>query len=264
MDRWEPDDRIYLFGVGRGGYCAVSLARLLGTVGVLPNNSDGLLDYALATYAVPRTHRSAQDWQRITGVARQLAGGHDVAVLVRFLGLWDAVKPPGLPRTSAAEPLTNVQAGRHARAIDGSPPDTLGVRSDCVEEVWFRGSHGDVAGAATDGPAPADISLDWVLDGAAAAGAAVSDTRRGLAPTPTEASALAGMSRTLSLHRPPENASVHASVDIYLRAHPQYWRRLPARVMWADRDWLARGERLVCTSDRPTVAAAPQLLTAAS
>ena len=38
----------------------MSLARLLGTVGVLPNNSDGLLDYALATYAVPRTQRSAE------------------------------------------------------------------------------------------------------------------------------------------------------------------------------------------------------------
>jgi hypothetical protein len=38
---------------------------------------------------------------------------------------------------------------------------------------------------------------------------------------------------------------VHASVDVYLRAHPEYWRRLPAHVVWADTDWLARSERLV-------------------
>jgi hypothetical protein len=38
---------------------------------------------------------------------------------------------------------------------------------------------------------------------------------------------------------------VHASVDVYLRAHPDYWRRLPAHVVWADTEWLARSERLV-------------------
>jgi len=52
-------DRIYLFGVGRGAYCAHAMARLLGTVGVLPD----LMDYVLAAYAVPRTRRSPQDWR---------------------------------------------------------------------------------------------------------------------------------------------------------------------------------------------------------
>jgi uncharacterized protein (DUF2235 family) len=29
---WEPGDRIFMFGVGRGAYCANALTRLLGTV----------------------------------------------------------------------------------------------------------------------------------------------------------------------------------------------------------------------------------------
>jgi hypothetical protein len=61
----------------------------------------------------------------------------------------------------------------------------------------------------------------------------------------------------MSLRRLPLGASVHASVDIYLRVHPQYWRRLPARVMWADVEWLARGERLVHTAKPPAPTAAP-------
>ena len=54
--------------------------------------------------------------------------------------------------------------------------------------------------------------------------------------------------RTISLRSVPPDARVHASVDIYLRAHPEYWRRLSARVVWADTDWLARSERLVRTA----------------
>jgi hypothetical protein len=45
--------------------------------------------------------------------------------------------------------------------------------------------------------------------------------------------------------KPPVDASVHASVGAYLQAHPEYWRRLPSRIVWADDDWIARGERLV-------------------
>jgi hypothetical protein len=75
----------------------------------------------------------------------------------------------------------------------------------------------------------------------------VRDAGHRKAPAPSECDALAGIARTLSLRRPPATPLVHASVDIYLRAHPEYWRRLPAHVVWADTDWLARSERLVQT-----------------
>ena len=77
------------------------------------------------------------------------------------------------------------------------------------------------------------------------AGVAVRDGSRAEAPAPTEFDALAGSARTISLRRLPASPLVHASVDIYLRAYPEYWRRLPGHVVWADTDWLARSERLV-------------------
>jgi uncharacterized protein (DUF2235 family) len=241
VDNWDRGDRIYLFGVGRGAYCAHALAHMLGTVGVLPD----LMDYVLAAYAVPRTRRTPQDWRRLRVLAARLAGHREIGVPVQFLGLWDMVSVPG--RRAAGEPLKNVVAGRHAVAVDGRlGPRHLVSSPDCVDEVWFRGGHCDVAGGPGACWPLADIALDWMLDGAVQAGVAVRDARHCEAPAPSEFDALAGGSaRTISLRRLPPSALVHASVDMYLRAHPEYWRRLPAEVVWADTDWLARSERLV-------------------
>jgi uncharacterized protein (DUF2235 family) len=258
VDWWEPGDRIYIFGVARGAYCAHALTRLLGTVGVLPD----LMDYVLAAYALPRTHRNPQDWRRVALVAARLAGKREIGVPVEFLGLWDAVKVPGSRATY--EPLGNVASGRHAIAVDGRHGPRHHVSSpECVEEVWFRGTHCDVAGGPGACWPLSDIALSWMFDGAVQAGITVRHGSRIDAPTPSEHDALAGSARTMSLRRPPAGALVHASVDIYLRAHPEYWRRLPTHVVWADPDWLARGERLV-HSELPAMPVEPAVFAAAA
>ena len=260
VDCWDRGDRIYMFGVGRGAYCAYALTRLLGTVGVLPD----LMDFVLAAYAVPRTRRSPQDWRRLTRLAERLAGHCEIAVPVQFLGLWDMVNVPG--RQATREPLTNVVAGRHAVAVDGRHGPLTGhlvASPECVEEVWFRGAHCDVAGGPGACWPLADIALDWMLDGAVQAGVTVRGASQCEAPAPSEYDALAGSARTISLRRLPPSPLVHASVDIYLRAHPEYWRRLPAHVVWADTEWLARSERLV-QAEPPAAPAEPAVLTAAA
>ena len=257
VDWWDPGDRIFMFGVGRGASCAHALTRLLGTVGVLPD----LMDYVLATYALPRTRRSPQDWQRVTLTAARLAGNREIGVPVEFLGLWDMAKVPGRQETR----VTNVVAGRHAVAVDGGPAPLAGqlVKApECVEEVWFRGAHCDIAGRRGACWPLADIALDWMLDGAAQAGVTVRGGSRCEAPAPNEYDALAEGARTVSLRRLPASPLVHASVDVYLRAHPEYWRRLPAEVVWADMDWLARSERLLHAE--PAAAVEPAVLTAAA
>ena len=181
---------------------------------------------------------------------------------------WDTVRVPGLPKLSPADPLSNVVAGRHAVAIDGGygpfGEHLVAAGNDRIEEVWFRGAHCDIAGGTGACWPLADIALDWVLDGAVRAGATVRAGDRNQAPAPTDLDALAGSARTISCRSLPPDSLVHASVDIYLRAHPEYWRRLPARVLWADVDWLARGERLVRTAEPLSAAAEPNTLAAAS
>jgi len=253
VDHWRRGDEIYIFGTGAAASCGLELSRLLGTVGVMADRSGYLLDYALATYVLPRTHRTRQDWDRVQHLAARLAGHRENAVSVRYLGLWDATRMAGRLGTGAAtESPTNVRAGRHAIGIDGGPlPDRLITQAgEGIAAAWFRGTHRDVTGARGACRPLADIALDWVMDGALQAGAVLRDGGCWPVPVPTDRDALAGSVPAVSLRRPPEDAAVHASVEMYLRAHPHYWRRMPARVVWADPDWLARGERLAPAARR--------------
>jgi len=261
VDWWDAGDQIYVFGVGRGAYCAQTLTRLLGTVGVLPD----LMDYVLAAYARPRTARTVQDWQRVTRLAAQLSGQREIGVPVKFLGLWDAVKVPGMGRRRMPDPMPNVMSGRHAVAIDGPFGERLvASASEHIEEVWFRGAHCDVAGGPGACAPLADIALDWMIDGAVKAGLAVPPWRRYTAPAPSEFDALAGSAHTIAVRRLPADAVLHASVEMYLRENPGYWRRLPAEVVWADADWVARSERLMPAKTSPAPAQRQELAAAAS
>lgn len=237
-DAWDPGDQIFVFGGGEGGHRAGELATLLGTVGLLPAHSDAVLDYALATYVLPRTARTPQDWRQIRVLAAQLFGDRDPAVPVRFVGLWNATATPGAKQRMG--PLPTVESGRHAVAVDGGRHT---MRCDNLDEVWFRGARCDITGGAGACWPLADITLDWMLDGAIAAGLRV----RERSTCPTDLDALAGTAPVIGRCRPPLDARVHASVEVYLRSHPHYWRRLPARIEWVDIEWLARGERLVHT-----------------
>ena len=102
-----------------------------------------------------------------------------------------------------------------------------------------------------------------MVDGALKAGVAVSAGGRDTAPAPNEFDALAESARTISTRKLPADALLHASVDFYLREHPEYWRRLPAQVIWTDVDWVARSERLVHADSAPAPAE-PAVLTAAA
>ena len=235
VDHWRPGDNVYVFGAGSGAACAQALTRLLGTIGVLDGE---LRSYMLATYALPRTTRTAQEWRHVTEVAAGLAEHDDITLPVRFLGLWDSTRIRG-----TAGPV-NVIAGRHAVAIDGAPNLQ---RVEGVDEVWFRGSHRDIVSS--------PLTLDWMLDGAEQAGLRVD--RAPSAHAESESSAL-----NVGLRRLPRDAVVHASVQMHVRAHPRYWRRLPAQVEWADQDWLDRGERLMASA--PATPLRPRALATAS
>lgn len=259
VDCWEPGDRLYLFGAGRGGVAALALARLLGTVGVLRGTdltgwtAAEFREYVLNTYAMPRTRRDAADWRRIGRLAADLAGRRDVAVEVAYLGLWDTVAVPG----ASAGWCGNVAAVRHAVAIDGGIGPFAVQRLEpapTVEEVWFHGAHCDVVGAHNACAPLAGIALDWVLDGAVKAGATLGVPASQRIPAADVADALSGSAHPLPLRRLPADAAVHASVESYLRIHPSYWRRLPAHVRWADLEWAARAERLLASPPAPVVA----------
>ena len=260
-EHWQPGDRIFLLGAGRGGHCARALARMLGTVGMMTDRDDHVVEYALAAYSLPAGDRTTQDWKQIHRIACALEGRDDVAVPVHFLGMWDTVKVPGAQPVSEEDWLGNVVSGRHAVAIDGGLGPfgecRVGRDDDAVEEVWFRGAHCDVVGGPNAYWPLADITLDWMLDGVVRAGGIVGDEELPRQPAPCERDALAEGARSLRFRRMPEDALVHASVDVYLRANPDYWRRLPRHIMWTDLDWAARAERLPVPDPAPALKREP-------
>ena len=120
-----------------------------------------------------------------------------------------------------------------------------------IEEVWFRGAHCDIAGGWACATL-ADIALDWVLDGAVRAGATVRPApRRGAGPTDLDALA----ERAHDFVPVAAGRRAGARQRRHVPARASGVRRLPAQVLWADVDWLARGERLVRTAEPPMAAA---------
>jgi uncharacterized protein (DUF2235 family) len=176
--RYRPGDRIFLIGYSRGAYAVRSLAGAIDMVGLVK-----------AEHATTRNIRTAYRHYEY-----HPAGPHAVAfaraychaeVAIEMVGVWDTVKALGmrLPvlwrRAEARHAFHNhslgpsIRNGFHALALDETrvvftpviwacPPGWQGR----VEQVWFRGSHGDIGGQLSgyETARPlANVSLIWML-----------------------------------------------------------------------------------------------------
>ncbi len=177
--RYEPGDRVFLFGYSRGAYAVRSLAGVIDRV--------GLLRKACATERNTQTVYRHYQADSDSGARQAFAAAHcHPGVTIEGIFVWDTVKALGvrLPliwRFSASAYAFHdhrlsriVKAGFHALALDETrkayepvlwecPPDWDGI----IEQVWFRGSHGDVGGhvgAHFRSRGLSNIPLVWMLD----------------------------------------------------------------------------------------------------
>lgn len=200
--RYRVGDRIFLMGFSRGAYAVRSLAGVIDRVGLLRP------EHAVERHIrqVYRLYQYDPDGETAQIFARKFC--HDVT-LIEMIGVWDTVKALGfrLPLVwRLAEPrheFHNHQLGRsirhgfHALAIDETrqafapvlwetPPGWSGV----MEQVWFRGTHGDVGGMLGTFQAArplANIPLVWMLDRLEACGVQLPPGWRGRFPCDVEA-----------------------------------------------------------------------------
>ena len=177
--RYRPGDEIILIGFSRGAYAARSLAGIIDMVGLLTTH-----------HATERNVNQAYRHYRNGGRGRAAEAfrlHHCYShVEIAALGAWDTVRslgialPGGTRWVEVANNLHNltlsstVRHGFHALALDETRDSfrpliwhTTHDRSGHVEQMWFRGTHGDIGGQ-LNGFAPArplaNIPLVWMLE----------------------------------------------------------------------------------------------------
>jgi len=176
--RYHEGDRIILIGYSRGAYAARSLAGVIDRVGLLR-----------PVHATERNVRQAYRHYQAGGTSPAAAAFTAAychpKIDIDMVGVWDTVKALGLRLplvwrlTEASHAFHNhelgnaVQRGFHALALNETreafspilwhcPPDWNGR----VEQVWFRGTHGDIGGqlGSYESARPlANIALVWML-----------------------------------------------------------------------------------------------------
>ncbi len=183
--RYRPGDKIYLLGYSRGAYAVRSLAGVIGSVGLLKQQ-----------HATVRHIRTAYRHYQLGGSPEARAAFSRVhchpEVKVEMVGVWDTVKALGVRLPILWRWLDvrhafhdhklgpHVKAGFQALALDETRDVYAPVLWDSapgfegqVEQVWFRGSHGDVGGQLgghEEARPLANISLVWMLERAEMSG----------------------------------------------------------------------------------------------
>ncbi|WP_233557221.1 DUF2235 domain-containing protein [Rhodophyticola porphyridii] len=182
---YRPGDRIVLMGFSRGAYAVRSLAGLIDRMGLL--RAAQVEEETLAR--VYEHYRSDPDGPRAAALRAALCHPQ---VPIAFLGVYDTVRALGLrwplvwrfmrqahPYHSDALGPSTLQA-RHALAMDETRDVYAPVlwtvpeaRAGQVQQMWFRGAHGDIGGQLGGWRAArplANIPLVWMLGEAEAAG----------------------------------------------------------------------------------------------
>lgn len=183
--RYRPGDKIFLFGYSRGAYAVRSLAGVIDRVGLLTANR-ATERYVREAY---RHYRRDPD----SPVAQEFRAAHcHEQVEIEMIGVWDTVRAlgfraPVLWRFSPVEHTFHdhslgctVRHGYQALAYDETrrafEPVLWSSKdgySGTLEQVWFRGTHGDVGGhlLGYEKARPlANLSLVWMIERAEASG----------------------------------------------------------------------------------------------
>lgn len=184
--KYRPGDKIFLFGYSRGAFAARSLAGVIDRIGLL-RPSDATERNIRQAY---RHYECAPGSEVAKAFARLHC--HEIPVEIEMIGVWDTVKALGfrapliwrfVPDVYEFHNHTlgaSVRHGYHALALDETRQafapvlwDTPGDWQGNVEQMWFKGAHGDIGGQLghhEESRGLSNIPLIWVLGRAEALG----------------------------------------------------------------------------------------------
>lgn len=185
---YSQGDELYLFGFSRGAYTARSLAGLIRTSGLVKNNDLVLIKKAYEIYrdrSDPLTHPDGD-------IASEFRLKYSQPEFrIKFIGVWDTVGSLGIPLKFIGNKKryefhdttlsSYVDYAYQALALDEKRKNfepTIWHQSENVarfkinqvlEQKWFAGVHSNIGGGYPD-EGLSDVSLDWMISKARAAG----------------------------------------------------------------------------------------------
>lgn len=187
---YQPGDQIMLMGFSRGAYAVRSLTGLIDTMGLLrpAQINESTLDRVYTHYR--------EDPESPAARALRLSLCHG-EVPVAFLGAFDTVRALGIRwpllwrfagnphafHSHGLGPATGI--ARHALAMDETRDAYAPVLWDTtpeqaasgrVQQMWFRGTHGDIGGQVMGERAVrplSNIAMVWMLEEAETTGLAL-------------------------------------------------------------------------------------------
>ena len=177
MNKYEPDDRIYIFGFSRGAYTARALAGMVCKFGILHKDRVNLIPYVTKMHFNKmrfRTQKAKDKREEVIAGFRTLFCHQDCVPY--FIGVWDTVGAlgPNLSKRFHNNVLNeNIKYGYHAISVD-EKRWTYKVRcwdernkqdEQTIEQVWFPGGHSDIGGGCrNDERELSDIAFAWMMD----------------------------------------------------------------------------------------------------
>lgn len=166
MDRYQDEDRVFLFGFSRGAFTVRAFAGMLHKCGLLQKGSNNLIPCASKIYNKPNNQEIA------TGFKETYC--HECKP--HFIGVWDTVGSLGWFRRKKVFDATlheDVTYGYHAISVDEKRKkfpvslwdETQKRAHQTIEQVWFPGAHSDVGSSYAE-TGLSDIALVWMLKNA--------------------------------------------------------------------------------------------------
>ena len=238
MDKYEPGDKVFLFGFSRGAFTVRCLAGMLNQVGLLQKGSVNLIPYASELYNTPGNERISAGFKETYG--------HECVPY--FIGVWDTVGSLGylFTKTFFDYQIRGTQHAYHAIAIDEKRkkfPVCLWEESHLtpdqnVVQAWFAGVHSDVGGWYEE-RGLSDIALVWMLENASKQGLKLKEGwKERLHPDPLGElhESRAGFWRVWrpAIRKIPEGAKIHRSVLTRMQEKKDYKPILPSNYTAVD------------------------------